>query len=86
MYGHVRIQMIIVAAKVSCHCGVVIVFNIKYMTLESIYDFIFCLPYIFDAAPITFQAVYQIITLESAFSHCVAGFIVMQVSDFPWLL
>ena len=69
--------MIIVASKVSYHCGVVIVFDVKYMTLECIYDSVFCLPYIFDVAPITFQAIYNIITLASAFSHCVVGFIVM---------
>ena len=33
--------MITVAVKVSCHCGVIIVFNVKYMTLESINDSVF---------------------------------------------
>ena len=68
--------MIIVASKVSCHYGV-IVFDVKYMALESIYDSVLCLPYIFDVLPITFQAIYQVITLASAFSHCIVGFIVM---------
>ena len=36
--------MIIVAFKVSCHYGVVIVFDVKYMTLESIYDSVFVCP------------------------------------------
>ena len=36
--------MIIVASKVSCHCGVVIMFDVKYMTLESIYDSVFVCP------------------------------------------
>ena len=48
------------------HCGcesvlllfVVIVFNVKHVTLESINDSIFCLFYIFDVAPVAFQAVY----------------------------
>ena len=69
--------MIIVASKVSCHCGVVIVFDVKYMTLESIYDSVFCLPYIFDVAPVAFQAIYQVIILACAFSHCIVGFIVV---------
>ena len=71
MYGHVRNQMaivvikvvrnqmVIVAIKVSCHCGFIIVFDVKYMTLESIYDSVFCLPYIFSVAPVAFQAIYQ---------------------------
>ena len=57
MYGHVRIQMITVAMKVSCHCGVIIVFYVKYVTLESINDSIFCLSYIFNMEPVTFQAI-----------------------------
>ena len=77
MYGHIRIQIVIVATKVSCHCGVVIVFDVKYMTLESIYDSVFCLPYIFSVAPIAFQAIYQVIALASAFSDCIVGFIVV---------
>ena len=69
--------MIIVAFKVSCHCGVAIVFDVKYMTLKSVYDSVFCLPYIFGVAPVAFQAIYQVITLASAFSQCIVGFIVM---------
>ena len=38
------------ALKVSCHCGAVIVFNVKYVTLESINDSISCLYYIFNMA------------------------------------
>ena len=76
MYGHVRIQMIIVAVKVSCHCGIIIVFDVKYMTSESIYDSIF-LPYIFNMTPVAFQAIYQVITLASTFSDCVVGFIIV---------
>ena len=69
--------MIIVAFKVSCHCGVVIVFNVKYVTLGSIYNSLFCLPYIFGVAPVTFQAIYQATTLANAFGHCIVGFIVL---------
>ena len=36
--------MIIMAIKVSCHCGVIIAFDVKNMTLESIYDSIFVCP------------------------------------------
>ena len=50
--------MVTATVKVSCHCGVVIVFNVKYVTLESINDSIFCLFYIFDMAPVSFQAIY----------------------------
>ena len=83
MYGHVRIQMIIVAFKMSWHCGVVIVFNVKYVTLESIYDSVFCLPYIFGVGPVAFQAIYQVITLASAFDHFIVGFIVYIFFIFP---
>ena len=69
--------MITVASKEFCHCGVIIVLDVKCMTLESIYDSVLCLSYIFGVAPVTFQAVYQVITLVSAFSHCVVGFIVL---------
>ena len=69
--------MISVAFKVSCHCGVVIVFDVKYATLESIYDSVLCLPYILCMAPVTFQATYLVVTLACAFSHCIVGFIIM---------
>ena len=46
MYGHVRIQIVIVAIKVSCHCGVIIVFDAKYMTLESVILFFVCATYL----------------------------------------
>ena len=77
MYGHVRIQMVIVAVKMSCCCGVIIVFDVKYMTLESIYDSISCLSYIYNMASVAFQAIYQVITLASAFSNFVVGFIIV---------
>ena len=43
--------MIFVASKVSGHCSIVIVFDVKYMTLESVYDSISSLSYIFCLAP-----------------------------------
>ena len=50
--------MIFMASKVSGHCGVVIVFNVKYMTLEPIYDSILSLSYILYMAPVALYAVY----------------------------
>ena len=58
MYGHLWIQLITVAAKVSCHCGVVIVFDVKNVTLESVNDSFSCLSYIFNVAPVAFQTIY----------------------------
>ena len=48
-------QLVTVAVKVSCKCVVVIVFNVKYVALESINDSISCLSYIFNIAPVAFQ-------------------------------
>ena len=50
--------MIFVASKVSGHCGVVIVFNVKCMTLESVYDSVLSLSYILCMAPIALNAIY----------------------------
>ena len=65
------------AIKMSCHCSVIILFDVKYITLESIYHSVFCLSYIFNMAPVAFQAIYQVITLASTFSDCVVGFIIV---------
>ena len=46
-----------VASKVSRHCGIQVIFYVKQVTLEPIYDSVFSLTYIFDMAPITFNAV-----------------------------
>ena len=54
MDGHLWIQLVTVAVKVSCHCSIVIVFNVKNMTLESINDFYFSLSYIFNVVPVAF--------------------------------
>ena len=55
VYSHSEIQFILVAVKVSCHCCIVIVFNVKNVTLESVYGSIFSLSYIFDLALFAFQ-------------------------------
>ena len=41
VYSHSRIQLIFVAIKVSCHCGIVSVFDVKNVILESINDSVF---------------------------------------------
>ena len=46
--------MIIVAMKMSSHCGFVIVFDVKYVTLESVNDSVFGLTYILDVALLAF--------------------------------
>ena len=58
MYGHLGIQLVTVAVKVSFHCGIVIVFNVKNMTFESVNDSVSFLSYIFNVAPVAFQAIY----------------------------
>ena len=85
MYGNLGIKMINVSFKVSCHCGIMIVFDVKYVTLESVYDSILCLSYILYVAPVTFQAIYQVVALSSALIHCIVGFIILCIFDFPWL-
>ena len=76
MYGHVWVKYVTVASRVSCHCGIQVVFYVKQVTLEPIYDSVFSLTNIFDVAPIAFNAVNQIVTLTGALSHCVIDFIV----------
>ena len=70
MYDHTRICLITVALKVSSHCSIVIMFNVKYMTLESINDPVICLTYILYVAPFAFQTVYEIFTLACTFLCC----------------
>ena len=76
MYGHVWVKYITVASKVSCHCGIQVVFYVKQVTLEPICDSIFSLTYLFDVAPIAFNTVNQIVTLAGALGHCVISFVV----------
>ena len=54
--------------KVPFHCGIVSVFDVKNVTLESISDSVFSLTSIFNVAPIWFQTVYKVIALASAIS------------------
>ena len=75
--------MIFVASKVSGHCGVVIVFDVKYMTLESVYDSIPSLSYIFCLAPVALYAIYLIIALASAISHCIVVLVIECIFYFP---
>ena len=69
--------MVIAAIKLSCHCRVIIVFDVKYMTLESIYDSVFCPTYLVWNQLHSKQAIYKFITLAHAFSDCFVGFIVV---------
>ena len=50
--------MVSVASKVSGHCGIMIVFDVKYKTLESIYDSVLSLSYIFYMAPVALYTIY----------------------------
>ena len=83
MYNHIGIGMIIVAMKMSRHSSFVIVFDVKYVTLESINDSVFGLAYILYMAPVVLQTIYEIVTLACAFSDGVVGFIIVQVCNFP---
>ena len=83
MYNHTGIGMIIVAMKMCSHSSFVIVFDVKYVTLESINDSVFGLAYIHYMAPVALQTIYEIVTLACAFSDCVVGSIIVQVCDFP---
>ena len=44
MYDHTGIGLISVAMKMSGHCGIIIVFDVKNMTLEFIHDSILVCP------------------------------------------
>ena len=52
------------------------------MTFESVYDSIFSLSYIFNLAPVAFQTIYEVVTLTSAISKCILGFVVTQVFNY----
>ena len=79
MYDHTGISLISVAMKMSGHCGIIIVFGVKNMTLESIHDSIFGLSYIFSVPPVAFYTIYKVVTLACAFGNCIVGCIVVQV-------
>ena len=75
--------MILVASKVSSHCSVVIVFDVKYMTLESIYDSVSSLSYIFCLTPVAFYTIDQIIVLAGAILHRIVGLVVECIPYLP---
>ena len=83
MYDHVWIGLIIVAMEMSIHHSIIVMFDVKNMTLESVNDSIFCLAYILNVAPFTFQAVDEIIALACAFGDSVVGCIIVEVGYFP---
>ena len=83
VYDHIGIYLITVALEICSHCGIIVMFNVKYMTLESINDSIFCLTYILYVAPFALQTIYEIVTLACAFSYCVVGCIILRFVIFP---
>ena len=85
MYDHAWIAVIIVAMKMSCHCGIIVMFDVKDMTLESVNDSVLCLAYIFNVAPFTFQAINEIVALACALCNSVVGCVVIEIGYFPSL-
>ena len=69
MYDQAWIGLIIVAMKMSSYYSIIVMFDVKDMTFESINDSIFCLTYIPNVAPFAFQAIYEIVTLACAFGN-----------------
>ena len=82
MYDHTWIAVIIVAMKMSCQCCIIVMFDVKNMTLESVNDSVLCLAYIFDVAPSTFQAINKIVALACAFGDSDVGCIVIEIGYF----
>ena len=60
--------------KVLCYCGTESMFDVKNITLKSVSDSFFSLPYIFDVAPIAFQEMNKIVALTGAISVGIVGF------------
>ena len=85
MYDHAWIAVIIVAVKMSCHCGIIVMFDVKDMTLESVNDSILCLAYLFNVAPFTFQAINEVVALACALCDSVVCCIIIEIGYFPWL-
>ena len=83
MYDHAGIAVIIVAMKMSGHCCVIVMFDVKDMTLESINDSILCLAYILNMASFTFQAINKIVALACAFGDGIVGCVVIKIGYFP---
>ena len=72
-----------VVMKMSDQCSIIVMLNVKDMTLESINDSVFCLTYILNVAPFTFQTINEIVALACAFSDGVVGCIIVEVSYHP---
>ena len=83
MYDHAWIGLIMVAMEMSGHCSFIVMFNVKDMTLESVSDSVFCLTYILNVAPFTFQAINEIVALACAFGDSVVGCIIAEVNYLP---
>ena len=75
--------MIFVDSKVSGHCSIVIVFDVKYMTLESVYDSISSLSYIFCLATSCTLCNRLIIALAGAIPHCIVVLVIKCIFYFP---
>ena len=83
MYNHTGIGMIIVPMKMSSHCGFVIMFDVKYVTLGSVNDSVFGFTYIIYVVPVALQTIYEIVTLAYTFSDCIVDCIIVQICYFP---
>ena len=83
MYGDAWIGLIMVAMEISGHCSIIVMFNVKKMTMESVNDSVFCLTYILNVAPFIFQAINEIVALACAFSDSVVGCIIAEVNYLP---
>ena len=70
------------ALKVSSPGGLVIVFDVEYMTLESIHNPLFGLTYILYMGPVALQTIYEIIALVCSFGDCIVGCIIVQIYYF----
>ena len=58
--------------KMSCHCCIIVMFDVNDMTLESVNDSVLCLTYIFNVGPFIFQAINVIVALACVlFGHVV---------------
>ena len=66
----------------SSHCGFVIVFDVEYVTLESINDSVFGLTYILYVARVMLQTIYEIVTLACAFVDCIVGCVIVEICYF----
>ena len=85
MYDHTRICLITVTMKMSSHCSIVIVFDVKHVTLESINNPVFCLTYILYVALSALQTVHKIVSLACFFCYFIVGCIIVAICYLPSL-